>query len=323
MERRALPIIMLVMLVVVIVVTTIFAFSIGSGLLNALGLGPTPTPIPLPTPTPTPTPSPTPTPDPDKPPLVNAKAVFLIDMDSQRVLDSVHSTSRLGNASTTKIMTALVAMRLGNLNQVIIIPQEAVDRVNVDGASSAGLVAGDTFYLKDLLYGMLIPSGADAAVAVADGLSGSVSLFVYQMNLEARRLGLTNTHFTTVDGLAPLESGHYSSAADMTHLARYAMLNYPLFAQIVQQRHYDVHPALRRHAYSWDNTNPLLGSYPGMIGVKTGNTNAAGWCLVFAAQRNGHSLIGTVLGAEDSGQRDTDVTNLLNWAFDYEARHHL
>ena len=141
MERRALPIIMLVMLVVVIVVTTIFAFSIGPGLLNALGLGPTPTPIPLPTPTPTPTPSPTPTPDPDKPPLVNAKAVFLIDMDSQRVLDSVHSTSRLGNASTTKIMTALVAMRLGNLNQVMIIPQEAVDRVNVDGASSAGLVA--------------------------------------------------------------------------------------------------------------------------------------------------------------------------------------
>ena len=162
----------------------------------------------------------------DKPPLVNAKAVFLIDMDSQRAPNSVHSTSRLGNASTTKIMTALVAMRLGNLNQVIIIPQEAVDRVNVDGASSAGLVAGDTFYLKDLLYGMLIPSGADAAVAIADGLDGSVSLFVYQMNLQARRLGLTNTHFTTVDGLALLKRPqHLSRRYDAPGSLRHAQLS--------------------------------------------------------------------------------------------------
>ncbi len=328
MDRRAFALLLLSIVFVIVIVASVFTFSaMGTNFTNILGLNPTATPLPTPTPTPTPvpptptpTPTPSPTPNPDTPPVVDAQAVYLMDMDSGRVLDNVNSAARLPMASTTKIMTALVAMQQGNLDQIVTVNQEAYNRVHVDGGSSAELVIGDRLTLRSLLYGALVPSGADAAVAIADAVGGSVNGFVSRMNYMAVRLHLSNTHFTNVDGLTIAASGHYTSAADFTHLARYAM-TYPLFAQIVQQQTYSIPPTMYHHAYSWQNTNTLLTVYPGMIGIKTGYTDEAGWCLVFAAVHNGHRLIGAVLHSSGSAQRDQDVAGLLDWAFAFEVRH--
>ncbi|MDQ2715471.1 MAG: serine hydrolase [Chloroflexota bacterium] len=323
----AIPIV-LILFLAVFVFTAIACSPIESRFLGYLGLAatpvpPTPTPTATPTPSPTPLPpTPTPTPNPDTPPSVDAQAVYLSDMDSGRVLASMHATTPLPMASTTKIMTAIVAIQSGNLDQIVTIHQDAVDRVNVDGGSSAQLVVGDQLTLRTLLYGLLIPSGADAAIAIADAVAGSPQAFVRRMNAEAARLGLSHTHFSTVDGLTSLSEEHYTTAADFTHLGRYAM-TYPLFAQIVKLQAYMVPPTQFHRSYPWQTTNTLLATYPGMIGIKTGSTSQAGWCLVFAAVQNGHRLIGTILGSPGSDQRDQDAASLLDWGFAYEARHHL
>ena len=320
----AIPALLLVF-VLVFVVAAIFCNSAQASLFDRFGIGPTPTLPPTPTPTPSPTPlppTPTPTPNPDTPPDVQARAVYLSDMDSGRVLDRVNSDERLPMASTTKIMTALVAIRQGNLDQIVTIGQDAYDRVHADGGSSAELVVGDRLTLRQLLYGMLIPSGADAAVAVADAIAGSPAAFVARMNALAAALHLVHTRFLTVDGLTAPGDQHYTSAADLTTLALYAM-RYSLFAQVVQTQAYTIPPTMYHHGYNWQTTNTLFATYPGTLGIKTGYTDDAGWCLVFAVVQGNHRLIGTVLGSPDSGQRDQDVITLLGWGFSFETRHHL
>jgi D-alanyl-D-alanine carboxypeptidase (penicillin-binding protein 5/6) len=264
----------------------------------------------------------TPTPLPTLPPVLTvrgplpkteAKAVYLLDEDSGRVLMDVHGEETLPMASTTKIMTALVALQTASLEQPIPVTQDAVDRLLDDG-SGAGLVVGDTLSLKDMLYALLVPSGDDAAYAIADALGdGDRAAFVQRMNLFAYRHQLFQTHYDDPDGLNGFgDEEHYTSARDLVRLAQYAM-SVPMFAQIVDTQHYTVNTAL--HSYSWDTTNTLLGTYKGMTGIKTGHTDAAGYCLVFAATRNHHHLIGAVLGEASEEQRDSDVTKVLNWGF--------
>lgn len=263
----------------------------------------------------------TPTPVPTLAPILTAEgtpaplsvtAAYLVDEDSGRVLYDKNGEQPYLMASTTKIMTALIAIQTGNLTQPIQIHQDAVNHIIEDDGSSAALVAGDELPLKDMLYGLLLPSGDDAAYAIADTLSGSQEAFVEHMNLFAQRLHLYQTHFNSSDGLTNDELTHYSSAHDLTILAQIAMQE-PLFARIVQTRSYTVHTALA--TYTWQNTNTLLTTYPGMTGIKTGHTTDSGYCLVFSATRNGHHLLGTVLGDPSQQLRDQDVTNLLNWGF--------
>jgi len=314
MTRRTLAIILVVLALIIGIITPVLAFTpVGAHLLNGLAqdapmASPSPTRIPL-TPTPKPTPILTAR---GKPPAISATVAILLDNDTGHILDDLNGEKPLPMASTTKIMTALIVIQTANLDQVVTIHQDAIDEVNLRNGSSAQLVLGDQITLKDLLYALLLPSGDDAAIAIADAVGGSTDNFVNTMNLFAHRLHLYQTHYSNPDGLtAP---GHYTTAYDLVRLARYAM-TISLFAQIVQMQHYALPPAAHHNGYMRDTTNTLLASYPGMTGIKTGWTPEAGGCLVFSATRNGHHLIGVVLHSLDQVYRFTDAKILLNWGF--------
>lgn len=318
MGRRILAIILILLSLCIFIAIPIIAFTpAGTQFMTSAGLAdaPTATPTLIPT-TPTPVPTPKPVLTPHGPlPKVDAKASYLLDMDSGRTLLDVRGETPLPMASTTKMMTALIAIQTGKLNQVITIKQDAVDEYLLHNGSNAGLQVGEKLTLKDLLYALMVPSGDDAAVAIADGLAGSQANFVIWMNLFAQRHQLYQTHFADPDGLNWRDSpNHYSTAADLTHLAQYAM-HIPLFAQIVKTKTYSI-PATTDHGpHTWTSTNlNLLTNYGGMQGIKTGHTDAAGFCLVFAATRKGHHLVGTIL---DSTQdfRDPDTIKILDWGF--------
>jgi D-alanyl-D-alanine carboxypeptidase (penicillin-binding protein 5/6) len=295
MERRVFSIFLLIILVVFGTTMYVLFFT------------------PLPTPTPTPLPSPTPTPR-GAPPTIQASAIYMVDASNNHVLYTMNATQSFPMASTAKVMTAIIALENINLNTKVTIHQDAVDHAAAMNGSSALLRAGDIIKLHDLLYALLLPSGADAAVAIADTMSGSVPAFVTLMNTYAARLGLTQTQFVDPDGLTIDGPVSKTSAVDLTKLGEYAMNN-STFASIVQQQEYDLPATLYHHSYPWMNTDGLLATYTGMMGIKTGHSSIAGYCLVFEATQNGHYIIGTILGSPDGTQRDTDVSTLLNWGF--------
>ncbi|HKW23674.1 MAG TPA: D-alanyl-D-alanine carboxypeptidase family protein [Ktedonobacterales bacterium] len=249
-------------------------------------------------------------------PKIYASSAYLMDPVTGEVFYSDNALDEVPMASTTKIMTAVVAMTFGKPDQKITIGQDAIKEQNGEN-SVADLTPGDVLTLKDLLYALLLPSGDDAAVAIADGVAGSQDNFVRMMNLEAALLGLDHTHYTNVHGLdAP---GHYTTVGDLARVGRIAMQNFPLFAQIVKTPTYVVRTALHGQ-YTWHTTNELMTpvhDYQGAIGIKTGHTGNAGYCLVFAATRSGATLIGVLLGEQDQSgeQRFYDATALLNWGF--------
>jgi D-alanyl-D-alanine carboxypeptidase (penicillin-binding protein 5/6) len=280
---------------------------------------PSPTPSPTEPPTPTPTlvpsptltPSPTVIPSPTPTPIVNSASAFLLDETTGKVLFEKNSHARLPIASTTKIMTAIIAIeQTNNLDQIITIQQTTLNEVPA-GMSLAYLQAGDQMKLRDLLYGLLLPSGSDAAVVIAHAIAGTTANFVAMMNAKAQTLQLKDTHFSNPHGFSAPD--HYSSAADLTYLASYAMQN-PVFAQIVAQQSYTVPAALHTHLYTWVNGNRLLATYQGMDGVKTGTSDDAGYCMVFSARRNGRHLLGTELNAAPNALFP-DIERLLNLGF--------
>jgi D-alanyl-D-alanine carboxypeptidase (penicillin-binding protein 5/6) len=248
---------------------------------------------------------------------VVAAAADLVDSSTGRRLWSRGLNQSRPMASITKVMTALVVIRAGHLNRLIRVPAAAISYARENDAGSAGLHAGDVLATWQLLEALLLPSGADAAFTLARAYGPGWPAFVRKMNAEARRLGMTGTHFANFDGLPwPTEHTTYSTPADLITLGVAAM-KYRAFRSIVDQRNYQLAGNARHHAYRWQNTNMLLHSYPGAIGIKTGNTLAAGYCLLFAAQRGGVLLIGVVL--HSSGTDDTagfsDATRILNWGF--------
>ncbi len=221
--------------------------------------------------------------------------------------------------SITKVMTALVVIRAGHLNRLIKITKAipAYIRRHPD-ASSAGLRAGDVLTARQIVEAMLLPSGCDAALALAKTYGPGRRAFVRRMNATARRLGMLNTHFSNFDGM-PLPTDHstYSTPADLITLGRAAMQLTP-FRRIVHQRSHGLAPTAHHHGYWWKNTNLLLRSYPGALGIKTGSTDAAGYCLLFeAAAPDGTTLIGVVLHSSgtDPMTRFRAATRLLNWGF--------
>jgi serine-type D-Ala-D-Ala carboxypeptidase (penicillin-binding protein 5/6) len=220
-------------------------------------------------------------------------------------------------ASITKVMTALVVIGAGDLNQTITVSSAVVAYVREWDASNAGLQPGDKLTAHQLLYGLLLPSGADAAYALAQAYGPGLTAFIAKMNAVAQLMGMTRTHFSNFDGLPwPTKYSNYSTAANLLTLGRAAMSS-PLFRSIVDQRTYRISAGSGHHAYLWRNVNPLLGYYPGAIGIKSGYTRAAGQCLLFEATRNGYSAIGVTLhspGSIDDFNR-ADATRVLNWAF--------
>ena len=325
MRRRRILLIIVVVLVFSfgVIVPVLALTPLGAPLFSALTHG-APTVIPAPTPIPA-TPSPSPTPEPiltvrGTPPAITSGAAILLDATTGHILDDVNGETPMPMASTTKIMTAIIAIQTADLNQVVTIQRDAYEEVYLHDGSSADLVVGDKIALKDLLYGLMLPSGDDAAIAIADALGGTSANFVNTMNLFALRLHLFQTHYINPDGLtyygpngAPLPD-HYTTAYDLVRLAQYAMAN-PLFAQIVQTQRYVLPANGQHHAYIWTTTNELLSTYSGATGIKTGHTIEAAYCLVFAARRGNEYLIGVVLHNADSELRFKDAKTLLDWGF--------
>ncbi len=220
--------------------------------------------------------------------------------------------------SITKVMTALVVLQAGGLNRKIEVTKDAIRYVRRDGASSAGLIPGDVLTVRQLLAAMLVPSGCDAAYLLATAYGPGRPAFIAKMNATAAQLGMTSTHFTSFDGMPyPTEHSTYSTPGDLITLGLAAM-KYPLFQSIVAMRKYRLRATTSHHAYLWHQTNMLIGSYQGALGIKTGDTKAAGNCLLFEARRRGVTLIGIVLHASPASNPGSAIVaarRLLNWAF--------
>jgi serine-type D-Ala-D-Ala carboxypeptidase (penicillin-binding protein 5/6) len=221
--------------------------------------------------------------------------------------------------SITKVMTAYVVIEIGGLNRVITVPKGIVGYDRTYDASTAGLVPGEKFTALQLLYAMLLPSGADAAYSLAYAYGGSRAGFIARMNATAARLGLSKTHFTDFSGLPdPGQYTTYSTARDLIGLGRDAM-RLSLLRQIVATRSYSVAAGSGHRAHTWKNGNLLLARYPGAIGIKTGFTAAAGQCLLFEARRGTKTLIGVVLHSSssvtDPSAAVNDAIRMLNYGF--------
>ena len=220
------------------------------------------------------------------------RASILIEAKTGRVLFENNAHEPLPMASTTKVMTALVALENGDLNEPVTAGRNAF---GVPG-TSIYLSLGEQLPLIDMLYGLMLASGNDAAVAIAEHIGGSVEGFCRMMNGKAAELGCENTVFSTPHGL-PADN-HHTTAADLALIAREAM-RHPTFRDIVSTQRASIPWADHEEDRILNNKNKLLSEYPGAIGVKTGYTKAAGRCLVFAAEREGLELIGVVLNCLD------------------------
>lgn len=238
-------------------------------------------------------------------PATSAAAFALIDAASGTLLAEKNADERRPMASTTKIMTALLVIESLPLDTVITVPEEAV---GVEG-SSIYLYKGEQLSVKTLLYGLMLSSANDAAVALAIAVAGDVPAFVAKMNERAAALGLADTHFCNPNGLH--DEAHYTSARDLAHLTAYALSN-EVFAEIVQTKRYAAPQNGTDATRLFINHNRLLRTLDGAVGVKTGFTRAAGRCLVSAVSREGLTLVAVTLDAP-SDWRDHEA--LHEWGF--------
>lgn len=256
-------------------------------------------------------------------PKITAKGGFVMNNGTGKALYSKAADIRRSTGSTTKIMTARVVLAQPHLNldAKVTIQKAYSDYIVSRGASSAHLIVGDKVTVRQLLYALMLPSGCDAAYALADKFgSGStraarVKSFIGKMNATAKSLGLKNTHFDSFDGIG--NGANYSTPRDLTKLAGNAM-KYSTFRGVVKTKKTKQKVTTKSggHRYmTWTNTNTLLNSYSGTIGVKTGSGSVAKYCLVFAATRNGKTVIGTVLASSSATNRASDATKLLNYGF--------
>ena len=241
-----------------------------------------------------------------KEPDVNSRACVVIDRKTNSVLFGKNENSKKKMASTTKIMTATIIIEKCNLSDTIEISKKAAGT----GGSRLGLKTGDKITVLDLLYGLMLRSGNDAAVALAEYAGGDINGFAELMNAKALELGLTNTHFETPHGLDSNE--HYTTAYELAILSNYA-LNNPTFAKIVGTKNYTI--TINGSPKALSNTNELLGNMEGVYGIKTGFTNGANRCLVTACKRNNIDIICVVLGADTKKFRTIDSIKLINYVF--------
>jgi serine-type D-Ala-D-Ala carboxypeptidase (penicillin-binding protein 5/6) len=252
------------------------------------------------------------------PPTVSVSGAELVNASTGAELWGKDVNVARPMGSITKVMTALVVLKAGDLGREIKVTEAAVQYVQKDGASSAGLIAGDVLTAGQLLEAMLLPSGCDAAYLLAGAYGPGQGAFVQKMNAMAKAMGLTETHFSWFDGMPyPTEYSTYSSPADLIRIGEAAMRN-SVFRSIVAQPSYSLPATDLHHSYLWYTTNELIGSYPGALGIKTGDTIAAGNCLLFEAERDGVTLIGVVLHANPSSDPSSafpPADGLLNWGF--------
>ncbi len=238
--------------------------------------------------------------------LLHATNAILYDKTYQTVLYEKEARERVPNASTTKILTAIVAYENANVNDVVVVSRNAANM----GGSVIHLRSGDHVSLDGLIKGLLVHSGNDAAIAIAEYVGGDVETFSEMLNDKAKELGLCNTHFVTPHGLD--EPEHYSSAYDLAIMAGY-LLDTPYLASIVREKVVNIQ--VENQTRILTTTNEMLSLYDGTNGVKTGYTEDAGRCLVTSCTRNHRTLISVVLGCGTKKQRTDDSIQLLNYGF--------
>ncbi|WP_249901977.1 D-alanyl-D-alanine carboxypeptidase family protein [Paenibacillus sp. PK3_47] len=237
----------------------------------------------------------------------HARAAALIDVESGRLLYSSRGDEPMLIASLTKIMTAIVAIENGDLTSKVKVGKNAFAKEG----SSIYLKLGEEMTLENMLYGLMLRSGNDAATAIAEHIGGSEQGFVYMMNAKAEELGLVNSHFANPHGLDA--EGHYSSANDLAKLTAYAMHN-PVFKEIVKTPEKTADNPYEKWDYKWSNKNKMLRLYEGADGVKTGYTKKALRTLVSSATRNGQQLVAVTL---NDGNDWNDHASLLNFGFNH------
>lgn len=254
-------------------------------------------------------------------PALTAAGAIVIDGTNGATLMAKDADTKRPMASTTKIMTAVVVASLPglNLDQKVTVKQEYLDYTYLQGASSAQLKAGATPTVRQLLYGMMLPSGSDASYALADTFGTGATMaartadFIAKMNAKAQELGMANTVYDSFDGISPTGK-NLTSPRDLAKLTRHAMTN-TLFQTIVKTTTYSTGGTAT--VANWSNTNLLIQprptgyGYPGAIGIKTGRTTPAGKCLVFSVTRNSKTIIGVLLNDEE---RYMDSMALSDWA---------
>lgn len=241
------------------------------------------------------------------PPAVTAESALVMDMTTGGIIYGKDIDTIRYPASTTKIMTGLLVLERGDYNAVVRVSPYA------SWVESTGLRAGDSMREFDMLGLMLLESDNGAATALGEAVGGSESAFVAMMNARAKELGMTNTHFVNCNGMP--DENHYSTARDIARLSAYAMKN-AMFRRLVASEKI-IMPDWENYGafYTAENSNELLGSYAGCIGIKTGFTRAAGGCLVAAARRGGRELLCVVLKSDDADTRFSDSAALLDYGF--------
>lgn len=242
----------------------------------------------------------------EKIPTTNSRSCVVIDRLTKQILYGKNENNQVKMASTTKIMTAIIVIENGNLDKTTEISKKAA----MTGGSRLGLKTNDKITIYDLLYGLLLCSGNDAAVALAEYVAGGVPEFADLMNQKAIALGLGNTKFESPHGLD--SDNHYTTAYELALLTDYA-LNNSTFAKIVKTKKYTV--TINGFPKSLNNTNELLGNLDGVYGVKTGFTNGANRCLVSSCKRNDMDIICVVLGADTKKFRTQDSIKLIEYTF--------
>ena len=272
---------------------------------------PPPTPVVLPgggtSPSPFPSTLRTPRPSPTEPPDLRAASAVLLDLDTGQILHAIAPTEKRPIASLTKIMTAYLVLSRVSPNDVVTVSADAASG-RIAGISGLGLLEGERIRVHELLYALLLQSANDAAVALAEHVSGDVETFVAAMNRTAQRLGLSRTRFASPNGL---DDTGYSTARDLARLTR-AAYRLPGFGSIVATRFHTI-PAPQGDPRVVQNRNALLWLYQGAAGVKTGFTSAAGFCIVATADRGDQRLLTVILG--EPGEPFSDAAALLNYGF--------
>ena len=236
---------------------------------------------------------------------LDSRIALIYDRASGRILYEKNGNKQTPMASTTKIMTAIVVLENANLNEVVKIDSKAAGT----GGSRLGLKKNDKITVNDLLYGLMLRSGNDAAVALANYVGGSIEGFADMMNRKAEEMGLKNSHFIVPHGLD--NEGHYTTAFELAKMADYA-LKIDKFKEIVSTKSTTIY--INNYPKAINNTNQLLGSVSGLYGVKTGFTNGAGRCLVSACKRDDLDIITVVIGANTTKERTSDTIKLIQYA---------
>ena len=242
-----------------------------------------------------------------------ALSAVLMDGDSGRVLYEKEGETPRANASTTKVLTCILALENGKGDDYVQVSSNAAAQPDV----RLGIQKGEQYYLEDLLYSLMLQSHNDAAVAIAEHIGGSVEGFAAMMNQKAKEIGCTDTHFVTPNGLDARDSGgsHHTTARDLALIMRYAIQN-PMFLKITETRDYSFSDIEKNRTFSLHNANAFLDMREGILSGKTGYTGDAGYCYVCAVKKDDRTFIAALLGSgwpPHKGYKWSDVQTLLDY----------